>query len=516
MNVFQYFERSAERYPEITALVIEKTPYSYSELLERATAISNALAAVEEHFIGFFAYRSIASFASVLGILKSGKAYVPISPKFPNNRNASIVSIAGIRTIIVGKECLNEAYEFLENSTEKFKIIFFDNSKNEIQEEVLHQHDVIFKEDLNAQKHKTANTKEDQYAYMLFTSGSTGKPKGVPISHENLSSYVDYSLKRYDFSPNDRFTNTFEQTFDLSIHDMFLAWASGASIYCIPEKEMLAPGKFIKENQITCWFSVPSVASFMNKLRMLKKEAYPDLRFSFFCGEPLPADITDKWQAAAPYSIVENLYGPTEATIAITNYRWGKDDALNKSHNGLASIGKIFDTQLCKIVNEQEQEVSQGETGELLLGGTQVTNLYWENEEKTKQQFFHDSTTNTNWYRTGDLVFADAEGDLFFVSRKDFQVKIQGHRIELFEIDHVLQKPLPDCEVVSIAYPNDPISAKIYTFVSGNTTETQKSLLEHCASNMPNYMIPSQIRFIEKMPLNSNGKIDRKALSELL
>ncbi len=516
MNAFQYFEESNKRYPENTALVVRKQAYTYAELSEVVERIAAPLAEQEEHFIGFFAYRSQTSFATVLAAMKAGKAYVPLSPKFPNSRNHSISSIAGLKTIVVGEECLGTFSEFITNTTEKFLLIFPDNTTEEIGELQLDGHQVLLKNDLTSKLRQSVSVTETQYAYMLFTSGSTGLPKGVPISHKNLCAYVDYSLKRYQFSSEDRFTNTFEQTFDLSIHDMFLAWANGASLYCIPESDLLAPGKFIRANEITCWFSVPSVAGFMNKLRMLKPDTYPSLRYSLFCGEPLPEEITRKWQLAASNSVVENLYGPTEATIAITNYRWDKDDQHNKSHNGLLSIGKRYDTQQVKIVDDEGNEVKQGETGELLLGGSQVTDQYWKNLKKTAEHFLRFEDSNENWYRTGDLVFEDAEGDMFFVSRKDFQVKIQGHRIELLEIDHILMKALPNSEIVSVAYPHNDIAAKIYTFVSGKSTKSEKELMDHCAQSLPNYMVPSRFHFIERMPLNSNGKIDRNALYVLL
>ena len=187
----------------------------------------------------------------------------------------------------------------------------------------LPNHQVIGAAELaDAAEWKPRNIDVDSIAYLLFTSGSTGQPKGVMVSHANVLHYVDYVTKRYGFESNDRFSQTFDLTFDLSAHDLFVTWTNGACL-CVPtQKQMIKPGAFINAARLTAWFSVPSTAVFMRRLGELKPGLYPHLRLSLFCGEALPVDVVRDWSAAAPNSLIENIYGPTELTIGCTAYRW--------------------------------------------------------------------------------------------------------------------------------------------------------------------------------------------------
>ncbi len=147
-------------------------------------------------------------------------------------------------------------------------------------------------------------------------------PKGVLVAHRNVTPLIRGMAERYEIDEHDRCSQTFDLTFDLSVFDMFVAWERGASVHCLTDKTLLKPGGFIRDHELTVWFSVPSVAVFLRRFGMLTPGRYPSLRWSLFCGEALPVEIAEAWAAAAPNSIVENLYGPTEATIACTVYRW--------------------------------------------------------------------------------------------------------------------------------------------------------------------------------------------------
>jgi non-ribosomal peptide synthetase component F len=316
----------------------------------------------------------------------------------------------------------------------------------------------------------------------------------------------------------DRFSQEFDLTFDLSVHDMFVCWERGACLYCVPERAVMAPAKFIREHELTVWFSVPSLVGRLEKLRLLRPGCFPSLRCSLFCGEPFSAVYAQRWQEAAPNSIVENLYGPTETTIAITHYRWDKVTSPKDCIYGIVPIGWTFPGQVGAVVGENLDFVSPGESGELWLAGSQVTSGYWNSPHKTQEQFVKLPTTGESlWYRTGDLVKQDATGCFYYLGRTDHQIKIRGYRVELQEIEAVLRKACGTEQAVSVAWPVSNGSAEgVVGFVSGVETLERDRVLAYCREVLPDYMVPQEIYLRQELPLNVNGKVDRLTLARQL
>ena len=223
----------------------------------------------------------------------------------------------------------------------------------------------------------------DDVAYILFTSGSTGEPKGVPVTHGNVPHFLDVVGRRYGIGENDRFSQTFDQTFDLSVFDLFLAWTHGACVYGMTPVDLLAPTGFINRHQLTVWFSVPSVVAQLRRRDVLRPASMPSLRWSLFCGEPLPRGSAEAWQAAAPYSVVENLYGPTELTIACFAYRWDPERSPAACVNEMVPIGRPLEGLACALVGSAGEEVGSGEPGELWVTGPQTTPGYLDDAART-------------------------------------------------------------------------------------------------------------------------------------
>ncbi len=520
-GLIQGFLDSAERFASREALVVDDKSLSYRELRGRAAAIAKTILDRElESFplAAILASRSVTAYAGVLGILGSGKGYVPLNPKFPVDRTRKMLALSGSRILVVGREALGQLPRLLLEAAWTLTVILPDLDDAADLCAAFPRHRFVSSRQMadGAGFAFDIEVNSTAVAYLLFTSGSTGEPKGVPIHHSNVGSYIQYISNRYEVTERDRFSQEFDMTFDLSVHDMFVCWERGACLFSVPEKSVMLPAKFIRDHGLTMWFSVPSVVALLSNVRLLQPRCFPSLRFSLFCGEALAATHAQDWQEAAPNSIVENLYGPTETTIAISHYRWYPSKSPQECLNGIVPIGWPFAGQQCCVVDHERGEVS--ETGELCLAGSQVTDGYWNNLEKTQGQFVRfPETGGTLWYRTGDLVKRGENGCLYYLGRIDHQVKIRGYRVELQEIEVVLRKTSKAEQVVAVPWPVAYGSADgVVAFVSGGSNLDDLHILNRCREVLPDYMVPRKIYRLEEMPLNDNRKIDRKKLVKLL
>jgi non-ribosomal peptide synthetase component F len=337
------------------------------------------------------------------------------------------------------------------------------------------------------------------------------------VSHANVLHYVDYVTRRYGFSSDDRMSQTFDLTFDLAAHDMFVAWHNGACVCCPTQKQSIKPGAFINNACLTVWFSVPSTAVFMRRLGVLKPQMYPGLRLSLFCGEALPVELVRQWALAAPNSVIENIYGPTELTIACTAYRWNDTKSPGQCEQGLVPIGHPFDRMDAVILDEKLQEVPDGVPGELLMTGPQLSLGYWQDEEKTRRAFVSIPGKAGTYYRTGDRVRRSGPGQpLVYLGRLDSQIKVLGHRVELGEVEAAVRDESGFDGVVALGWPLTASGADgIEVFIQAGGIDT-KELLERLRTRLPLYMVPRNLRLLPKFPLNPNGKYDRKALQIML
>jgi non-ribosomal peptide synthetase component F len=325
--------------------------------------------------------------------------------------------------------------------------------------------------------------------------------------------YLRNVADRYAPTPHDRFSQLFDLTFDLSVHDMFLCWGAGAELFCPPARSRFAPREFVRRHELTMWFSVPSTAAMMMGLRMLRPGDLPTLRLSLFCGEALPKQIVRAWAAAAPNSIIENLYGPTEATIAITAFRLPRDPELLDRLPDVAPIGAPLPDQDTILVDAADLPADEGE---LCLAGTQVTGGYWRNDALTAQQFVRFPGDDRIWYRTGDRARLSEEHGLLFLGRLDRQVKIAGHRVELDEIEAVLQR-IVGTNAAAIAWPisAEGLARGIVAFVK-EVQLSDQIILDQCRRLLPTYAVPDVIRRTKQWPVNSSGKTDRARLLAMM
>jgi amino acid adenylation domain-containing protein len=514
------FLASAEREPQATGLVVNARSYTYAEMADTAgrwAARLRALRSREAMRIGIYAYRSATSYLGVLAATLAGATFVPLNPTFPGARTGQMVQQADLDAILVDIESLPSLTDALLALRDTPPLLLTNARRDDAAGAAPLDCRIVFdRDDLDAAlpDSQPPQTSPADIAYLLFTSGSTGVPKGVPVTHANLMAFLAFNRERYDFRADDRFSQTFDHTFDLSIFDMFMAWGAGAAL-CVPEQsDLLAPLRFIADHSITVWFSVPSVAALMLRKNLLAPACMPTLRWSLFCGESLPRAIAEAWQRAAPNSTVENLYGPTELTIACAVHRWDpKRSPLLCEHDNVP-IGRIYAPLSAVVVDEQLAPVADGGVGELCVAGPQTFPGYWRAERLTAERMLAHADAAGDirqFYRTGDLVRRLPNGELACIGRSDSQVKLNGYRIELTEIEAVLRQS--GCiDAVAVAWPTAVNPKGIAAFVTGPASVTEvKACLR---SRLPRYMVPRRIELLEEIPLNANGKADRRLLSQ--
>jgi amino acid adenylation domain-containing protein len=516
-NLASGFFRSAERWADRPALVVGDQRLTYRQLAARASTVASTIdryALDAQPLAAILASRSVTAYAGILGILGSGRGYVPLNPSFPVERTRKMLRASGASLLVVDGASLAALPKLLRDIDRAVTVIAPDIKDWSGLPAALPWHRFVGAGQLSDGIHFIYSPygEREAVAYLLFTSGTTGEPKGVPISNGNVRSYLHYVGGRYDLTEQDRCSQEFELTFDLSVHDMFVCWERGACLFCVPRKSVMLPVAFIREHALTTWFSVPSVAGVLARLDMLQPSTLPSLRYSLFCGEPLLAAHARLWQQAAPNSILENLYGPTEATIAISRYRW--DSSMRECVNGIVPIGRVFDGQQSCVLDEQGEVVQSGEAGELCLAGSQVTRGYWNDPDKTREKFIElPGRPGTVWYRTGDVARCGADGCLHYLGRIDQQVKIRGYRVELQEIEAVLRRICRTEHVIAVPDVGSGGTAEgIIAYVSGVTALDHVAVLSACREVLADYMVPRQLRVVAEMPLNANGKIDRARL----
>jgi amino acid adenylation domain-containing protein len=502
------FIRATAAYPLNLALFVDERGYSYAELDQIVrrwcTQLIRQLGAPPKR-VGVFGSRSLISYAGALTASYLGATYVPLNPRFPASRIRAMAQHAGLDAIIVdklGAAKLPDVLDGLDNAPAILAPDTLDPSLPSVQDALSSLSAVAM----------------DAVAYLLFTSGSTGSPKGVPILHSNVRAYIDWAMERYQFRSSDRFSQTFEQTFDLAMFDLFVAWESGACVYAMSPVELLAPVKYINRHGLTVWFSVPSVPAQMQRRNTLRPASLPTLRWSLFCGEALPASSASAWQRAAPASVVENLYGPTELTISCTVYRWDDSSSPELCVNGNVPIGTPHPGLHALLIDEHLRPVAAGETGELCISGAQTSPGYWHDAERTAERFVDigERAERRLYYRTGDRARCLSTGDLVCLGRTDYQVKVLGFRVELGEIEAVLRKVPAVSEAVALPWPvHEGAAQGLVAFVS-QPEFNESRLRDACRAALPDYMVPGRFVPVMDMPLNSNGKVDRNALAALL
>jgi amino acid adenylation domain-containing protein len=478
---------SAARYPDRVAISAPDGQLAYGLLDRRANALARRLAALgvgHGDRVVIWTEKSCAGLVAMQATLRLGAVYVPLDGATPVARAALVARDCAAKAVCVPPQRMARICAELGETVGYVDL----------------EHDVPADGD-PARVNRSVDP--DDLAYILYTSGSTGTPKGVCISHRNARSFVDWAVTELAVQPEDRLANHAPLTFDLSVLDIYAAFAAGASVHLVPTELAYAPSQlveFLRERRITIWYSVPSVLTLMMRGGGLLDAPAPDvLRAVLFAGEPFPIPHVRRlagWTGAR----LLNLYGPTETNVCTFHEVVPADLERDRP----VPIGKASCGDTVWAATPDGRPAGPGEEGELLVDGPTVMAGYWGREP-------HRGT-----YATGDLVRVLPDGSFDYVGRRDHMVKVRGHRIELGEVEATLMAH-PDVGDAAVVVTGEGIYAALEAFVvpAGGRAPGVLALKRHSAQSLPTYMIVDRVHLVAELPRTRNGKVDRAKLAGL-
>lgn len=489
----QLVEEQCMRTPDAIAVLYEGTPLTYRQLNQRANQLAHFLrtqGVQAEQLVGIAMERSLELVIGLLGILKAGGAYVPLDPSYPAERLAYMIDDARLSLILTQQR--------LQPLLPASQVLCLDTAWPRI--------------GLLPVDDPPAITQPEHLAYMIYTSGSTGRPKGALNTHRGVCNRLLWMQHEYQLQAEDRVLQKTPCSFDVSVWEFFWPLISGAGlVLACPEghKDPAYIHEIIQQEKISTIHFVPSMLQVF--LEEPGIECCSSLRRVICSGEALPYELQMRFFTRLPATQLHNLYGPTEAAIDVSYWACEQE-----SQRQWVPIGRpVANTQLY-ILDPYFQPVPIGVAGELYIGGVQVGRGYWQRPELTAEKFLRNpfsSDSTALLYKTGDIARYHADGVIEYLGRIDDQIKIRGFRIELGEIESALLAYPPIREAVVLVREVTPGDRRLVGFFTANQNVGTHELRHFLSDRLPEYMVPGILLALDALPLTTNGKVDKRALS---
>lgn len=500
---------SAGKFPDKAAFKCGSNVLSYSQLLVKMNQLSNVIAeqgVKKGDRVGILLPRSIETAIATYGVMNLGAIYVPIDPFAPGERISHIIGDCGIQCMITS-DSQKKKIDGLQKTNSALKTIIGVESGTHIS----------WNEVARAREEFTSSESilEEDGAYMMYTSGTTGPPKGMLHTHRSGLSYARHSAKLYDISSSDIIGNHSPIHFDISTLGYFTSPFVGATTIISPEMHVKMPAslsQLIEKEKVTIWYSVPTALIQMLEFGAMDQRDFSSLRWVHYAGEPFHAKHIKRLMKLLPETRFSNVFGPSEVNQC-TYYNI--DTVPNE--NDVIPIGRPWPGAEVKILDENDLEVELGETGELMVRTSTMMQGYWNRPELNEKAFYYetiDGGYQKKFYRTGDLVFENNERQLMFIGRRDRQVKIQGFRIELDEVESVLIGHPDVQEAAVFVQDKEEEKTLVAVAIPRESRMTEKEVLNYMRDKLPKYAVPEKIVFVEDIPRTSTEKIDYQGLAK--
>ena len=518
-------EAAAERSPDAMAFRFGKSAVTYEALARKTSQLAHVLT---EHGVrrgdrvAIYLNKSLESALAIYGAMKAGAAYVPIDPGAPIERARAVMAQCGVAAIITHAPKVADLTAILSGGalTASLRLIVGSDSLPGATVPIVSWSDID-----EAPPTSSVKTLAQDLAYIIFTSGSTGAPKGIMHTHQSGLAYAHAAAKLYDVSPGDRLSNHSPLHFDMSTFDYFCAPQAGACTTIIPEPYTKLPAslsQLIENDQLTHWYSVPYALIQLLERGAIEQRDWSALRWVMFGGEPFPAKHLRALMQRLPQARFANVYGPAEVNQCMHH----EVRANDLRDDAPPPIGRVWDEAEHLIVDEADQPITDGKPGEVLIRSATMMRGYWERPDLNASAFYQRPVTSDvpDWfYRTGDIVETDATGVMRFAGRKDRQIKLRGFRVELDEVEAALSIHEAVDEAAAVALPvgagqDAAISiCAAVTVRSSNCSEVEPHDLQRTVGErLPSYAIPSVVFVLDAFPRTTSGKIDRRAVRDLL
>lgn len=508
----QAIDETAERAPDREAVRFDGRALSYGELAEASNRLAQLLLAEgvrRGDRVGIYLGKSLESAVALYGIMKAGAAYVPLDPAAPPARIAYIVRDCGIRHLVT-EDARAETLAALAGEGIDLACLVGAAPREALPYRCLSWDEVA----AAPASLPAAGTIEQDLAYILYTSGSTGVPKGVMHTHRSALSFAEVAAHTYGFHGQDRLSNHAPLHFDLSTLDFFSAAVAGATTVIIPEAYTKLPAslsKLAEEERLTVLYAVPFALVQLVLYGALAKRDLGSLRWVLFGGEPFPTKHLRRLMAALPGARFSNVYGPTE-TNGCTYYLV---PPLPENADDPIPIGRPYENVETLVVDEAGAPVAPGKVGELLVRSPTLMRGYWNRPDLNERAFYRRPRHGHHedlFHRTGDLVRQRPDGTFDFLGRRDRQVKVRGYRVELDEIEAVLQRH-EEVRVAAVFPVEGREGPRIEAAVTVRAGDVEPAeLRRHAAAHLPAYAVPERVTVVGQLPLTSTGKIDRLQL----
>ncbi len=503
----------ANEQPNRTAVVSRDARLTYAQLETAATQMARALIAEgcqPGDRVCLLLPKDLEAIVAILGILKAGCAYVPLDLASPAPRVQKMIAACEPRVLLTEPR----ASEHVSGSAAKVCVVQPGSAVEATRDGCFWRNDGSISSELPSERRTGSDA-----AYILFTSGSTGAPKGVVITHDNVIHFVRWAVDYFELRPEDRLSGHPPLHFDLSVFDMFGAFAAGAELHLVGSELNLVPAKLaalIRDRALTQWFSVPSVLTYLAKFDLVREGDFPSLRRVLWCGEVLPTPTLRYWMDRLPHVQFTNLYGPTETTIASSYHTVASIPGDDKQE---IPIGRPCAGECLYVLNDRLEEVEPNELGDLYIGGVGLSPGYWRDPDKTNAVFVTGPAgRNERLYKTGDLARRDHDGLFYFAGRADDQIKSRGYRIELGEIESALHtlETIREGAVVAVGSGDfDGVRICCAYVPKPGGTSAPSALRSELAAQLPSYMLPSRWMEVTALPRNANGKVDKPRIREM-